>query len=111
MTGQFQESPGQGFTRRRPYRRIAAPQILFLADGRQKALGHIPLGGGADAGVLLRLAEKNLPLKLMEPAVEAFENLLRFLDDMGQLTVREPGQIGHVHLAVVPQGQEGGARS
>jgi hypothetical protein len=47
----------------------------------------------------------------MEPAVEAFENLLRFLDDMGQLTIREPGEIGHIHLAVVPQGQEGGARS
>jgi hypothetical protein len=56
-------------------------------------------------------AKKNLPLKLMEPAVEAFENLLCFLDDMGQLTIREPGQIGHIHLAMVPQGQEGGARS
>jgi hypothetical protein len=34
VTGQFQEGPGQGFTRRRPYRRVAAPQILFLTDGR-----------------------------------------------------------------------------
>ena len=109
MTGQLQEGAGQRLAGRRAQGGIAAAQFLFLGDRRQEPLGHIPLRAGPDARVLLGLAEQTLLFELGQAAIEAVENVLGLLGDVGQLPIGEAGEIRHINLAVVPQGQEGGA--
>ena len=109
MAGQLQEGAGQRLAGGRPQGGIAAAQLLLLGDGRQEALGHVPLRAGADARVLFGLAEQALLLEFGQAAVEAVENVLGFLGDVGQLPIGQAGQIGHVDLAVIAQGEKGGA--
>ena len=108
MAGQLQEGAGEGLAGRRPQRGVAAAQLLLLGDGGQEAFGHIPLRGGADPGVLVDLAQGELVAQFLEPSIEAFEHLLGFPSDLTQLAIGESGQVGHIDLAVIPQGEESG---
>ena len=109
MAGDLQEGTRQGFTGGRLQGRIGAALLLLFLNGADEALGHIALGGGPDAGLLLQGAELQLLLQLLKPPSEAVEHLAGLLAHMGQLAIGEARQIGHEHLAVVAQGQVGRA--
>lgn len=106
MPCQLEEGTGQGLPCSGSQGRIGAPKILFLSDGGEEPFGHIPFGGGPDPGVLLQLAEGELVLQLIQSPIETLEHLPGFLGDLGKLTVREPGKVGHIDLAVIPEGQK-----
>ena len=111
MARQFQEGPGEGFAGGGPQGGIVAPQFLLFTNGAGEALGDIAFGGGANPGVLLGLGEERLDIEFIEPPGEAFEHLLHLFGHVGQLAIGEAGQVGHVDLAVVTQGQEGGTHA
>ena len=108
MPGNLQEGAGQGFTGGRLQGGIGPPLFLFFFHRTDEALGDVPLGGRTDARFLLLGVEAELLLELLKAPAEALHHLLRFLAHMGELAIREPRQVGHEHLAVVPQGQKGG---
>jgi hypothetical protein len=104
VAGQLQEGSGQGLTGGGAQGGVASAQFLLLSDGSEKPFRHIPLGAGADDRVLLELVQERLGVELLQASVEAVEDFLGFLGDMGELPVREAGQIGHIDLAMIPQG-------
>jgi hypothetical protein len=108
MARQLQKRPGQGFTSGSTQGRVAASELVLLNDGVEKAFGHIPFGGGPDAGVLIGLIEKHLGIEFAQSSVQAVQNTLGLLEDLGELPIGEAGQIRHINLAVIAEGKEGG---
>ena len=111
MAGQLQEGPGQGFSGCRPKGWVIAAQLLLLLNGLDEALGHVSLGGGSDAGVAIRLGQEAMAIQFLQAPAQAFEHLPSLFCHMRQLAIGEPWQVGYEHLAVVSQGEEGGAQT
>jgi hypothetical protein len=87
MARQLKKSPCQGFPSGSTQGWVAAPEVVLLNDGVEKPFGHIPLGVSPDAGVLVRLIEKNLGIQFAQSPVQAVQNALSFLEDLGELAI------------------------
>ena len=81
--------------------------LLLVLDGADKSPGDITFGGCLDQGVAFLRAVTELLLHVLNPPLEAFQNLLGFLADVSQLPIREIGHVGHKDFAVIPECEEG----
>jgi hypothetical protein len=74
-------------------------------------VGDVPFGAGFDQGVAIPRIEGEIAFQFADAALQAAEHFLRFLADLGELSIGEMGDVGHEHLAVILEGQIGGART
>ena len=107
MPGDLQEGARQGFAGGAPQGRVVLPVLLLVLNGTDEPARDVAFGGRLDQGVALLWTVTELLLHVLNSPFEAFQNLMGFLADVSQLPIRKVGQVGHEHLAVIAQGEEG----
>ena len=80
--------------------------LLLFLNRANEAKGDIPFGGCLDQGVAILLAVAQLLFEFRDPPLEAGENLFCFFGDVGELSIREVGEISNENFAVVSQSQK-----
>ena len=106
MASHFQKGARQRFPCSGAQCRVVLPELFLFLQGAQKATGDFALCAGFDQGVsILRSLIEGL-LQFGDTSFEAFQDLFRFLPDMGELAVGKIRHIGHENLPVIPQGEE-----
>ena len=107
MPCDLQKGTRERFACSAPQGRVVLPMILLILNGTDEPERDIPFGGRLDQGVSLLWTTTELLLHVLNPAFEAFQNLLCFFADVSQLPIGKVRQVCHEDLAVIAECEEG----
>ena len=103
MPGDLQEGARQGFAGGAPQGRVVLPVLLLVLNGTDNRRVTSRL---VDALCALLWTATELLLHVLNSLLEAFQNLA-LPCRCEPVPIRKVGQVGHEHLAVIAQGEEG----